>query len=550
MTDVHRAFLFTTAMTFNEQLNREKYVQLNSQVKDIVIVGGGTAGWLTAGLLASRLSSRVQSGELNITLCESPDVPTIGVGEGSWPTLRSTLQSIGVTETDFIRQCNVSFKQGSRFVNWQHDRPSQYDHPFDVPQQASQGAEAQHWLSTQSQVPFSQAYCLQTELANNNLAPKLITTPEFTGFANYGYHLDAALFAEFLREHCIQHLQVKHVLASVKQVEQDENGDITCLHLAPPSQNNSNHPDYINGDLFIDCTGFRALLLGDTLGVCNTQVDDVLFANNAIATQLPYVEQNSPIASFTESTAQDNGWIWDIGLPNRRGIGYVYSDRYCDEQDAHRTLVKFLQKTQQNTDTLSYKQIHFTPGYKQQFWKNNCVAIGLSAGFIEPLEASALVLVEMSANMLAEQLPNTRSCMDVIAKRFNQTFTYRWQRIIDFLKLHYVLSWRSSAFWQDNRAQSSVPDSLKELLALWQHKVPDMNDFPARDEVFQAASYQFVLYGAGFKSQLLSTPDKNLLEAAEQQFLSIQGYTSQLTNKTISNRDLLSKIYRYGLQKR
>ena len=532
-------------------------MQQSNPIKHVVIVGGGTAGWLTAGLLAARLSSRLYNSELTITLCESPDMPTVGVGEGSWPTLRSTLHTIGISETDFIRQCNVSFKQGSRFIHWENEHSSQYDHPFDVPEQASHGAQAQHWLHTNKHVPFSQAYCLQSALANQQLAPKLITTAEYSGFANYGYHLDAGLFAKLLREHCVNNLQVKHTSAKVKHVIQDQNGDISCLQVAEADRISANEPlntnsplTHLTGDLFIDCTGFSALLLEKTLGVKNTPVNDVLFANNAIATHVPYATDYEPIESFTLSTAQDSGWIWDIGLPNRRGVGYVYSDRYSDDESAEDTLLQYIRQHHQDTDSLSFKHIRFTPGYKQQFWKNNCVAIGLSAGFIEPLEASALVLVEMSANMLAEQLPNTRSCMDVIAKRFNQTFTYRWQHIIDFLKLHYVLSKRTSAFWKDNRAQSSVPDSLKELLALWQHKVPDMNDFPAQDEVFQAASYQFVLYGAGFKSQLLSTPNKNLLEAAEQQFLSIQGYTSQLTNKTISNRDLLSKIYRYGLQKR
>ena len=139
--------------------------------------------------------------------------------------------------------------------------------------------------------------------------------------------------------------------------------------------------------------------------------------------------------------------------------------------------------------------------------------------------------------------------MGIVAERFNQTFSYRWQRIIDFLKLHYVLSKRPSAFWKDNRAERSIPASLKKLLLIWRHKVPDSADFPARDEVFQAASYQFVLYGAGFKSNLLCTPDPRMLESSEQLFSSIQSFTTQLTDKAISNRALINKIYRYGLQK-
>ena len=539
-------------------------MQQNNPIKRVVIVGGGTAGWLTAGLLAARLSSRINNSELTITLCESPDMPTVGVGEGSWPTLRSTLHTIGISETDFIRHCNVSFKQGSRFIHWENEHSSQYDHPFDVPEQASHGAQAQHWLHTNKHVPFSQAYCLQSALANQHLAPKLITTPEYSGFANYGYHLDAGLFAKLLREHCVNNLQVKHISARVKHVIQDPNGDISGLQLAeakakakakakripttkPPTTNSL--LTHLTGDLFIDCTGFSALLLGKTLGVKNTPVNDVLFANNAIATHVPYATDYEPIESFTLSTAQDSGWIWDIGLPNRRGVGYVYSDRYTDDESAKDTLLQYIQQRHQDTDSLAFKHIRFTPGYKQQFWKHNCVAIGLSAGFIEPLEASAIALVEISANMLAEQFPATRQSMGKVAERFNQTFAYRWQRIIDFLKLHYVLSKRTYAFWKDNRAERSIPASLKKLLLMWRHKVPDIADFPARDEVFQAASYQFVLYGAGFKSNLLCTPDPQTMQAAEQLFSSIQGFTTQLTDKAISNRSLINKIHQFGLQK-
>lgn len=530
-------------------------MQQSNLIKHVVIVGGGTAGWLTAGLLAARLSSRINNDELTITLCESPDMPTIGVGEGSWPTLRSTLHTIGISETDFIRQCNVSFKQGSRFMHWENELASQYDHPFDVPEQANQGAQAQHWLYTNKHVPFSHAYCLQSALANQHLAPKLITTAEYSGFANYGYHLDAGLFATLLREHCVNHLQVKHISAKVKHVIQESNGDISGLQVVEAETETEAIPtnngalSHLTGDLFIDCTGFSALLLGQTLGVENTSVEDVLFANNAIATHVPYATDQDPIESFTLSTAQDNGWIWDIGLPNRRGVGYVYSDRYCDDESAKDALLQYIRRRHKDTDSLTFKHIRFTPGYKQQFWKNNCVAIGLSAGFIEPLEASAIVLVEMSANMLAEQLPVTRQSMDIVAERFNQTFTYRWQRIIDFLKLHYVLSKRTSAFWQDNRAERSIPASLKKLLLMWRHKVPDFADFPARDEVFQAASYQFVLYGAGFKTKLLCTPDPRILEASEQLLSSIKGFTAQLSNKAISNRALINKIHQFGLQK-
>ena len=170
----------------------------------------------------------------------------------------------------------------------------------------------------------------------------------------------------------------------------------------------------------------------------------VLFNDTALALQIPYADENSPIASQTISTAQSNGWIWDIGLPTRRGVGHVYSSAHTSDDAAEVRVARTTSSALAGRKTAAApRKLTFNPGYREKFWHRNCVAIGLSAGFIEPLEASALALVELSAAMLSDEMPATRATMDIVARRFNDSFTYRWARVIDFLKMHYVLTQRS-----------------------------------------------------------------------------------------------------------
>lgn len=512
-------------------------------VTSIVIVGGGTAGWITAGTLAAKLQNESSSG-ISVTLVESPNIPIIGVGEGTWPTLRSTLKKMGIREADFIRECNVSFKQGAKFAKWTTGADDDYYyHPLILPKGFSSINLAPHWLENNHGKSFSEAVCPQDYLCEQGLAPKQITTPEYAGVANYAYHLDAGAFSEFLKKHCINNLSVKHILDDVTQINSADNGDIASVS----TKENGN----LEGDLFIDCTGFKSLLLGEHFGVPFRSCKDVLFIDKALAVQAPYADEESPIASHTISTAQDAGWIWDIGLSTRRGVGHVYSSAHTSEEQAHEKLRDYLRPTVPDIDTLNVRKIEITPGHRERFWEKNCVAVGLSAGFLEPLEASALVLVEISAAMIADQLPATREAMDIVGKRFNSTFRYRWDRIIDFLKLHYILSQRTdNPFWIDNRDPNTIPDSLQELMTLWQYQYPWHDDFDRAVEVFPAASYQYVLYGMGFKTQSSHIGmSSQIKKTAQQYFQHNQQEAKQLISSLPSNRELLKKINQYGLQR-
>lgn len=518
---------------------------VNTTIREVVIVGGGSAGWLTAAVLSSSFQAR-EAGGLRITLVESPDVPIIGVGEGTWPTMRDTLRAAGLSENAFFRECDAAFKQGSRFDRWVTGAEGDhYFHPFVLPQGWGDADLAGRWLERHREVPFADLATYQPHLCVQGRAPKQALTPEFAAVANYGYHLDAGKFGLFLKKHCLEHLGVRYLPDHVDAIRSHENGDIAALHTRAHGE--------LAGDLFVDCTGMQSLLLGKHYEVPFIAQRGVLFNDSALAVQVPYASEDAPIASQTTSTAQQAGWIWDIGLPTRRGIGHVYSSAHTTDDEAEAALRAHIATTGGPRDIPAPRKLAFEPGYRERFWHRNCVAIGLSAGFIEPLEASALAMVELSAAMLAEEMPVTRAEMDVCARRFNDTFTYRWERVIDFLKLHYVLSRRDGDYWRDNRRPETIPQRLSDLLTLWRHRPPSRGDFHRTPEVFPAASYQYILYGMGFcpepglaRRQRVGEPDG---ETADAFFRQAADLTRRMLPALPDNRTLIAHIVRHGLPK-
>ncbi|WP_310498524.1 tryptophan 7-halogenase [Sandarakinorhabdus sp.] len=459
---------------------------MESAVQHIVIVGGGTAGWLCAALLAAKHP------RLSITLVEAPDIPTIGVGEGTWPTMRETLAAIGIPESEFLRECDASFKQGSRFDGWVDGSPGDsYLHPFTAPPPGNMRDLLAAWQAGNPAAPFAAMMTAQHAVCAGDLAPRQRPMPDYAGALNYGYHLDAGKFAALLARHAMGRLGVTRIAAEVTGVVSGENGDIAALALRDRQP--------LAGDFFIDCSGQAAILIGGHCGSEWIDRSDVSFNDRALAVQVP-VAADSPVASQTVATAHEAGWIWDIALPTRRGVGCVYSSRFMTDDAAQIVLADYLGARFPHVDIarLAPRKLSFRTGHRARFWDRNCVAIGLSAGFIEPLEASAIVLIELSLKALAENFPASRETMNIHAARFNTLFRYRWDRIVDFLKLHYVLSRREGPYWQAQRAPETVPDRLAEQLVLWREQPPSAWDFPQRDEIFSAASQQYVLYGMGF----------------------------------------------------
>jgi tryptophan halogenase len=515
---------------------------MNSPIKNIVIVGGGTAGWLTACILAKQLNI-MNDVSTTITLIESADIPPVGVGEGTVPTMRQTLKMIGVNEAEFIQQCDVTFKQSIKFVDWLHTpKPGQhhsYHHLFNYPN--TPGFDlSPYWLLNKGAENYANSVSFQPTLCDLHLSPKRISDKEYSGALEYAYHLDAGKFSKFLAKHGRDKLRIKQQILTVQEVVLAPDGSIEKL-LADNGQS-------VSADFFIDCSGFASRLIGQALQVGFVSKAHQLLVDNAIAMQVPYGDEEKNIPSYTIATAHEAGWTWDIGLTKRRGVGYVYSSSHTSHERAEEILRTYIGAESLN---LSARRIPMEVGYRQKFWHKNCVAIGLAAGFVEPLEATALLIVEASAKLLAEKLPATTQSLAYAEKSFNDISQYAWDKVIDFIKLHYYLSKRSdNDFWLDNVKPETAPQSLLEKLDFWQFNVPTHADFSSKFEVFQLENYQYVLYGMGFNPDLehsrLRYPHVDL---ATKEINKMQQHALLLQKSLPSHREIINKIKQYGISK-
>lgn len=458
-------------------------------MKRIVIAGGGTSGWLTAAYLASKLGS-YNDEKLHITLIESSDISTIGVGEATTPSIRATLADIGFDEFDFMRLCDASFKHGILFKNWteatnQHD---QYFHPFERPLRAGTDGLENYWLrgfDVQNR-PFHDAVSIQHQIAQLGLAPKTINDRPYDAPLPYAYHLDAGKLADALKLAALSR-GVEHVLETIVKVNLDETQHIRSLTL----HNN----EELSADLFIDCSGFGSVLIKALESDEQNFVDcnDILFCDSAVTVQIPY-QSNEKIKPYTTSTAVKHGWIWDIGLTGRKGVGYVYSSNHSNDDEAEAVLKAYIGHIEPNRPL---RHLRFRVGYRQKQWINNCIAVGLSSGFLEPLESTGIHLVEQAIWSLASLIPRYFSGGECSAT-FNVLMTEHYSHAINFVKYHYILSKRTdSAFWLDNVNSNSWTPWLRQKHAIWQHSPPDIYDLQNLHTIFDHSSYQYVYFGMG-----------------------------------------------------
>lgn len=517
-------------------------------IQTIVIVGGGAAGWLTANHLAREFQSESLP-NVKITLIESPNIPTIGVGEGTVPSIRDSLQHFGISETDLIQRCNASFKQSIEFVGWQPDDISgqqhRYQHIFDYPR-CKHPTAIHDWLHKGYQsANFSDTFSIQSHFIAKGLGPKRFTQAEYQGLCSYAYHFDAGKFSELLAENAVQRLGVIHKRTEITAILGDQQDGIASLLTLEQER--------IEADLFIDCSGARSLLLGDFLKVPFVAKNHMLFTDTALATQIPNTSANASVPCSTIATAHKAGWIWDIGLSNRRGVGIVYSSSHMSDIDAEVELNNYIG----SASFESTRKIPMRAGYYEQFWQANCVAIGMSQGFVEPLEATGLLMYDKSAQLLAQTLKNLNSDVDDIhtamqrqANHFNTTLRGVWDSVFDFIKLHYCISQRQdSQFWLDHQDPNTCSANLREYLRLWQHQLPKESSFSTSPSVFNLNNYLYVLLGMGFKPNSEHV-DWVTEDHSSQMHLSVmQQLTGELSPGLLNHRALLDQIQAHGLQK-
>jgi tryptophan halogenase len=508
----------------------------------IVIAGGGTAGWLTACYLQRSLGSGGAAPP--ITVIESPEIGIIGVGEGTFPSIRTTLSALGIDEARFLRESSATFKQGVRFDDWAHTpqdgRHSHYFHPFEFPHRVEGAELLPFWLLGEAGpgVAFADAVTIQKRVADASLAPKRTHESNYSGPLNYAYHFDAVRFAALLCT-VAKERGVRHLSDTIESVKLDEMGAIGGLMTRAHG--------LVRATLYVDCTGFRAKLIGEALRQPVRSCRNCLFTDRAVTCQVPNESADTPIASYTIATGHEAGWTFDIGLHNRRGIGYVYSSAHSGDEQAEKILRSYIGPA---SDDRAVRILKFEAGYREQQWVGNCVAVGLAAGFFEPLESTGIMLIEVAAAMIADLYPWSAD-FAAAARLFNGLMSRRFEKIVNFLKMHYCLSKRTERFWQDNRRAETIPEELQTLLAAWKQRPPCRFDLVADHETFPYFSYQYVLYGMGFRTDLNSVRSRyGAAGAAQQAFRQLQRIGQQAVTDLPTHRALIERVYGEGFSER
>jgi tryptophan halogenase len=441
-----------------------------SRIRRVVIVGGGTAGWMAASGLAKSLGETI-----DITLVESDVIGTVGVGEAVIPVIKSFHALLELEEKDFINAVNGTYKLGIEFENWGRLGES-YFHPFGSPGVEAWAAQFHHyWLKARRQ---GETHALRTFSLEASMAQAGKFTLGSEPQPQYAYHFDASLYAKLLRKiaeaHGVKRLEGKVVDVNVH----GESGFIQSVQLESG--------ELIEGDLFIDCSGFRGLLIQQALKTEWEDWSHWLRNDSAVAVQ---TESVSPPAPYTRSTARTCGWQWKIPLQNRVGNGLVYSSEYLSDDEAKKSLLNNIEGKPIN----EARVIKFRTGRRSQQWVKNCVAVGLSSGFLEPLESTSIHLIQNSVLRLVRMFP-AMEIDPVEVRQFNNETTAEIENIRNFIILHYKVNQRSdSKYWVDCR-EMPIPESLAHKIALFESNARVVRE---NNEMFRECSWAAVMLGQG-----------------------------------------------------
>ena len=444
-------------------------------LNSIVILGGGTAGWMTAAALSRMLDPDL----VKITLIESDQIGTVGVGEATIPEIINFNRILGVPEDEFMKATNATFKLGIEFNNL-GGKGESYFHPFGVHGADMQGIDFhQFWLYLRelgAETKFHDFSICSVAAYSNKFALPNTDTRSVASNLRYAYHFDATLYAAFLRTYA-EKRGVTRIEGKVKTVSTDsETGNIEALLLESGED--------ISGQFFFDCTGFRSLLMSQTLGVKFIDWSHWLPCNSA---QAIACEQSGPLLPYTKSTAKAAGWQWRIPTQQRTGNGHIYSNEFLSDDEAGESLLNDLDGSAIGTP----RQLRFTTGCLEKFWEKNCIAIGLSAGFLEPLESTSIYLIQMGISRFISLYPDA-SLSPIVQKEYNQQMRLLFDHVRDFIILHYSATERDDTpFWSYCK-NMSIPQSL-------QHKIDLFSEsgraFRYEDELFSKTSWSAVFLG-------------------------------------------------------
>lgn len=495
-----------------------------NKLKDIVIVGGGSAGWMTAAALSSLLAPE----NVSITLIESDQIGTVGVGEATIPDMLNFNAMLGINEAEFLKATNGTFKLGIEFKDWGREGES-YIHPFGTVGVDMQGIDFhQYWLHSKANgnpAPLQDySMCSAAALQNKFTLPD--SNPRSVlSHLRYAYHIDATLYAKYLRGYA-EMRGIKRFEGIVEDVKlNSETGNITSLTM--------DNGDTIHGDFFFDCTGFRALLTEKTLGVPFTDWSHWLPCDTA---QTVASERSGALLPYTKATAKTAGWQWRIPTQTRTGNGHIYSSKYMNDDEAISILLEGLDSEPIGEP----RKIRFKTGCRETLWNKNCIAVGLSAGFLEPLESTSLFLIQMGISRFISLFP-TADVSDAVRDEYNSQMLKEFHQVRDFIILHYVATQRDdSPFWNYCRTMR-IPNSLKRKIDLFSEAG---RVFRYDDELFSKASWIAVCLGQNIMPKAHDPIVSSLPSGQVQHSLdSMRNAMQQAAQKMPTHEDFLK---RYG----
>ncbi len=449
---------------------------------NIIILGGGTAGWIAAACLAKVLLKQGNSA-FKISLIESEEIGIIGVGEATIPSILEMLDFLNIDKTDFIKNTDATFKLGIEFKDW-HELGISYFHPF-----GDLGPRLDNLPLYEFYLKHRQENNLNFDLQSLSICSSLAKQNKFEmpNYNNnkymgvgYAYHFDAGKVGPYLRDYSIAR-GVKRIVGTAKAINTNEAGNISSILMA---DNN-----IIEGDFFIDCSGFSSLLIEKTLKAEYEDWSHLLFCDSAVA--MPS-ENNSEISPYTIAHARNAGWTWKIPLQSRTGNGYVYSSKHIEKDAA----AEFLINSISGKALADPRFLKFRPGKRKEPWTKNCLSLGLASGFLEPLESTNIHFVYANIYNFLDNFPNPKSDYELLRQRYNARATNDIEETRDFLILHYNFTKRKdSKFWQDV-AQVQIPDSLAKKIEIFREFGLISENYY---ELFKPVSWLSVMDGMGIR---------------------------------------------------
>jgi tryptophan 6-halogenase len=516
----------------------------------VVILGGGSAGWMTAAYLSKALEHGVE-----ISVIESENIGTIGVGEATFSTVQLFFSFLGLKERDWMPHCNASYKVGIKFVDWNAERRHFY-HPFQRFDIVQGRSIAEWWLKLKrGSAPFDYACFTIPKFCDARKAPRYMDGHVFDSKVDgvltsdhpdqplllddlqiqypYAYHFDASLVAKFMMGYACKR-GVTQIQDDVTDVHRAENGDIASLQTKAHGK--------VAADLFVDCTGFRGLLINKVLEEPFISFSESLLCDRAVALRVPSDPKTEGINPYTSATALSSGWVWNIPLFHRVGTGYVYSSAFLTAEEAEREFRAHLGK---RAEGCTASHIKMRIGRNRNSWVRNVVAIGLSSGFVEPLESTGIFFIQHGIEQLVSHFPRkVRDEQNI--KSYNAAIADCIDGVREFLTLHYVASSRNDTpFWKATKTDIMVPDALAERMALWKTTLPTNRTINQRYHGFEAYSYCVMLLGLGWiPNGNLAVLDHMEDARASLAFEAIRSRADYLTSTLPSQYEYLASQYK------